>query len=76
MRYSDLLWAYQTWDLGRVDVTYQYTAVESPFGRPLAVIRMYSVGYLARTAARITHFCDRISTVDTVANGHLASLCR
>lgn len=76
LRYSDEMWAHKTWDLGRVEVTYQYSALTFPFERPGAVIRMYTLPYLARTAGRVAHVCDRIATFDSIAHDYLSSLCR
>ncbi len=79
LQYSDELWAHKAWDLGRVEVIYQRSAVDAPFGtsfaRPFAFVRLYTVGYLARVAARVTTMCDHIASADTIANAYLASLC-
>jgi hypothetical protein len=75
VRYSNEMWGHQTWDLGRVEVVYQRTSVAYPF-RPSAVIRIYTLPYLARTAGRLTHICDRVAAVDSIAREYLTSLCR
>jgi hypothetical protein len=74
IRYSSESWAHQTWDLGRVEVVYQYSTA-APYGGPFAVIRLYSLPYLARTAARISRLCEHITSADTLADRHLADLC-
>lgn len=76
LRYSSELWSHQTWDLGRVEVLYQYmSATNYPFNRPFVLIRMYSLPYLARTAARTSHLCQNIWSADTISDLRLAELC-
>ncbi len=76
---SGELWAHKAWDLARVEVVYQRVAVDAPFGvsfdKPFAFVRIYTLGYLARTAARVSHLCEHIASADTLGNPYLASLC-
>jgi hypothetical protein len=74
-RYSSESWSHQTWDLGRLEVVYQYSSNFHPFNRPFVLIRMFSPSYLARTAARASRVCDHVTGTDTVAIRRLEYLC-
>ncbi len=77
VRYSEELWQYRAWDLGRAEVMYQRSpsgAVRAPF----ALVHLYTTQYLARVAGRAQGICDRRSlagATGTVADSALAALC-
>lgn len=75
-KYSSETWAHQTWDLGRLEVVYQYSANSYPFNRPFVLVRMFSLSYIARTAAHASRSCENVVGADTTANRRLEELCR
>lgn len=74
MQSSDELWAQNTWDIGRLEVVNQYSGNIWPFNHPRALVKLYTLGYLARTAGR-GHICDRVAIADTTMSRYVEAIC-
>ena len=67
----DELWAYPSWELGRVEVVFQRSGVGGAF----AIVHLYTVPYLARVGPRLGNVCAGLAGAGSARDSALAALC-